>query len=72
MQVETGFVFYEKILTHKINDLVLYNIGKIISWATFWLEKVVVFLQKYKSYFNYEIQSLLSPCSLGWRRDRLT
>ena len=35
MQVETGFVFYEKFLTHKINGIALYTAVKIISWATF-------------------------------------
>ena len=61
MQVETGLVFYEKFLTNKINGIDLYTVGKIISWATFFLEKVVALLQKYKSYDQFSAHMIFGP-----------
>ena len=61
MWVETGFVFYEQFLAHKINGTVLYTVGKIISWAIFWLKKVVALLQNYKSYDQFSDHMIFGP-----------
>ena len=61
MQVETGFVFYEKLLTHNINGIVLHTVGKIISSATVLLKKVVALLQKYKSYDQFSDHMIFGP-----------
>ena len=43
-----GFFIYAKCLRHKFSGIVLYAVGKIISWVAFCLKKVIAMLQKYK------------------------